>query len=230
VDPSSIVNLGLGAQQIIETALRLVNRNTANFEKVRDEVFRRWVADLQVLVDELLKESEALRDRVSDLVEDPEFCRVQINYGFEATREAIDERRGFLAYAAAGSYQTQLPIVRMARVERTIRQLESDDVRMLKKVSDALEERLNQLRADQERLGSTSEQRQAQTASQMMNVIFNEVSSTSSGQSLLASGCLFTFSPPVWDAVIEVKLTELGSEVLKVMDLFLRATSSQIAS
>src|SRR5258708_2639838 len=65
------------------------------------------------------------------LVEDPQFYRVRRNYGFEGAREALDERRRMLTCATAGSITPDLTVAQLARVERTMRELDPDDVKLL---------------------------------------------------------------------------------------------------
>jgi hypothetical protein len=62
--------------------------------------------------------------------------RVLDNYGYEAAREPMDERRRMLAYAAAGSVHHTLTIAQLARVERMIRELDPDDLVVLAKLEE----------------------------------------------------------------------------------------------
>lgn len=69
------------------------------------------------------------------LLADHQFFRVNQNYIFEATREAMDERKRMLAFAAAGSVNVALALGEIARVERTIRELDPDGVRLLSAIA-----------------------------------------------------------------------------------------------
>jgi hypothetical protein len=73
----------------------------------------------------------SLNQRLDELTSDPGFTRVCKNYGYEACREAIDERRRMLAFAAAGSANVDLTIAQLARVERVVREVDPPDVFLL---------------------------------------------------------------------------------------------------
>ena len=229
MDPMTGLGILLNVQQIIETIYKVVPSNTANFAKERDEMFQGWIVELKTALDDLLSRTSEMNTLVTQLVADPEFCRLQRNYGFEAAREAIDERRKFLAYAAAGTFRDDLSVAQLARVERIIRLLEPNDVRFLADVEQDIAARRKQLEADQRKLAGTSEYRQAQNADAIATATFNKVSSSASGQALLASGWLLMFTPPVYDASIEVQITHLGKEVLSVMQVYLLAASPQLS-
>lgn len=53
------------------------------------------------------------------------------NYGLEAWREAVDRRRAMLGDAAAATIFSELRAAELARVERTIRMLDPEDLDLL---------------------------------------------------------------------------------------------------
>jgi hypothetical protein len=69
-----------------------------------------------------------------------EFQRVFRNFAYEASREAIAERRRLLAHASAGVLDPFFTIAQKARIERTMRELDPEDVRLLQKVACAASE------------------------------------------------------------------------------------------
>lgn len=114
---------------------KLANRNTDEFIRARDEMFREWTSELASAIREvqayLLSREEELEARLHEITTDPQFMRLYDNFGYEAAREAIDERRRMLAYAAAGILDPDMSVERKARVERTLRELDTEDVRVL---------------------------------------------------------------------------------------------------
>lgn len=113
----------------------LEDRNTASFQRARDEMFREWVAELstalQYIYEQLRLRHEHLDSKLEQVLQDGQLVRLYDNFGYEAAREAIDERRRMLAYAAAGIVDPELTVEQKARVERTLRELDPVDVRML---------------------------------------------------------------------------------------------------
>ena len=66
--------------------------------------------------------------KFEELLADPQFWRLQHNYQFEAGREAMDERRRMLSFASAGSFNVELTLAEIARVERATRSMDPTDV------------------------------------------------------------------------------------------------------
>ncbi len=135
VDLSTVITAGKLALKARAYYEGLNDRNTAallaEFDRTRDE----WLIELKRAVaapEKRLEEATAeQREKLNEVLEDPGFARVQLNYGYEAAREAIDERRGMLAYAALGAADAGMrgmSIAEVARVERTIRELDPEDV------------------------------------------------------------------------------------------------------
>lgn len=115
-------------------------RNDEAFKQERDELFREWTSELAIALKQqisALDQAEAsieLLSKLDQLSDSREFWRVLDNYGYEASREAVDERRKMLAWAAAGSLTAGLTVAQMARVERTIRELDPGDIAILRRL------------------------------------------------------------------------------------------------
>lgn len=188
---------------------------TRRLLEARNEESFAWAADLALRDRERLEalQSQAakiadLEEKLAALVADPQFFRVRTNYCFEAAREAIDERRRMLAYAAAGSLAPGLTVGQIARVERTIRELDPDDVKFLKLLSEYGD--------DGSRYSGWQE-------------------NDESGHVLLAAGCVdkqttvdagtFVFAAgtrlPSGERSL-LSITPLGLRVLHILDLYLR--------
>jgi hypothetical protein len=196
-------------------------------------MFREWVvAEKRAAVDQTKRLAEqaedlaALRAKLEGLISDPSFARVRDNYGYEAAREALDERRRMLAFASAGSVNLKLTIAQLARVERTIRDLDPEDIRLLARVA---------MLADPpppeagpgvgvKEAQTTWFQHMAGAAHVRALVVLGE---GASGEVLIASGCVqisnvkpeFGIATPVEGASI----THAGQWVLAVLDGYIRA-------
>lgn len=215
----------------LPAAIKLVryfaDRTTRSFQESRDAMFAAWAVEEQQQAAATLRQLEArsddveaLKARLDELVADPEFARVRNNYGYEAYREAIDERRRMLAFASAGSINLELSVAQLARVERTVRELDSSDVLALARVAKMADppqpprdDRMNyrdQLQPWHEDCG-----RRAQTR-------FEILRETESLPVLSASGCVLVamdtagFSPKNG-----LRVTELGARVLRVLHGYL---------
>lgn len=77
---------------------------------------------------------EEKRARLEHLIGDHQFVRVQRNLELEGVREAMDERREMLAYAAAGAFSVELSLGDISRVERVLRELDPAGVRLLERI------------------------------------------------------------------------------------------------
>jgi hypothetical protein len=122
----------------IKTARWWAGRNDARFREGRDEEFRSWVVEHTIALRDLVRRvcsleegAEHFRLQVARLTIDQKFGRVQENYGLEACRKVTEERWRMLAFAAAGSFVTELTVADLTRVERTIRELDPEDVTFL---------------------------------------------------------------------------------------------------
>jgi hypothetical protein len=77
------------------------------------------------------RDAEAFRLSVQTMLADHQFARLQGALGFEAAREATDERLEMLGHAAAGLSDPDMSINEKARIERAIRQLDGEDILFL---------------------------------------------------------------------------------------------------
>lgn len=112
----------------------------------RREFERNVVAALQWNIKELLERVEDLEGKLQTQASDEQYVMVCRNLGFEADREAIDERRRMLEHAAAGLIDPRISIEDKARVERKLRELDPIDVRTLYGISRVVGPRAERLR------------------------------------------------------------------------------------
>jgi hypothetical protein len=90
---------------------------------------------LKVTLPELEARVSNLEAQLRGRALDPEFRRLLFNFGIEAAREAIEERFRMLVHATAGAFNvTSLTIAQTARAERTIRELDPEDITALRHV------------------------------------------------------------------------------------------------
>jgi hypothetical protein len=196
-------------------------RTRAMQEGYRDNVRHEWRLERERLLAArltALEENERNRTRLEALL-GPEFFWVLQNYEFEAHREAIDERRRMLAFASAGSLNLELTLSEIARVERTIRELDPSNVRGLASMAEVPEQPEPKQGAPTTWLQHT--EGTAQTRAATLRAL------GPSGEVLLAAGCVRTFSVSVASLItspIEGALvTHTGALVLAVLDAYLRA-------
>ncbi len=103
----------------------------------RGEEFNRLVyfgaQQLQALLQrvESLENASATFEVMKARWADHQFQRIQENYRLELWREALDERKFMLVYAAVQSFKIDLSIAQAARVERVLRELDPPDVLLL---------------------------------------------------------------------------------------------------
>ena len=161
----------------------------ADYQEKCDEALRTLAARLE-------SEGKDRRAQIASIIGDPELGRVHLNLRIEASREAIDERLGMLAYVEAGTTDAAIKgmsIAEVARVERTIRELDPDDVRRLS------------------RLPRKDDPKQPR-----YDYMWDPV--------LLAAGCV---APHPAGMSTACSMSPVGLNVLKVMDLYLRALSPE---
>lgn len=134
----SIAALAKGTTVTAKWLARLAERGTDRFKADRDEMFREWTAEVAERVRDIESRMGDDARRVADeRSEDREFAAVWRNLGYEASREAIDQRRRMLAYAAAGTLATGHSIAQVSRIERALRQLDPDDILWLDEIDRA---------------------------------------------------------------------------------------------
>ena len=129
------------APKIRAWASHVLDPNTSRFKEARDEMFREWVADLQVLAREQFAYLSARMDdveaRTDERVRDAESQSVLMNYARAANTEPIGERRRMLDFAAAALLDARLTVAEHSRVERIVRELDPKDVLWLSAIDRA---------------------------------------------------------------------------------------------
>lgn len=93
--------------------------------------YEEWVADLAARLRENVARDIELAERLDALEQDRERVLVLGNLGFEAWREAVDRRRVMLGDAAEATIFSELSAAELARVERTVRMLDPEDLVLL---------------------------------------------------------------------------------------------------
>ena len=103
-----------------------------SFQKARRDLYEEYLIDLDRRCEEqfayLAQRIDNLDQQVSERGKDPSCIRIAANYARAADAEAIDQRRGMLAYAEAALIDTTLTLAQHSRVERLLRELDPDDV------------------------------------------------------------------------------------------------------
>jgi hypothetical protein len=77
---------------------------------------------------------DRLEEKLGDRADDEEFQGLVDNFGLEASREALGERRRLLAHASAGAFDVTMTIAQAARAERVLRHLDPVDIERLRRV------------------------------------------------------------------------------------------------
>jgi hypothetical protein len=80
-------------------------------------------------------DQRAFREAVTDMVCDRQFWTLQANLEWEAARSTLADRREMLAYAAAELSLPGMPIEDKALIERTLRNLDTRDVLLLRRLA-----------------------------------------------------------------------------------------------
>jgi hypothetical protein len=117
---------------------RYADRNTqALMAAERVERRERWAQEsarhlAQQLAD-MMARVQNLEAKLHERVLDPQFGRLVDNYGLEATRESTDERFRMLTLATAGAFDVTMTIAQASRAERTLRELDPEDIALLRK-------------------------------------------------------------------------------------------------
>lgn len=140
VEPATIVKGGVAVvkmAKIVRDGLRSLDK-TERLKEAMEVDHRSWRAGRDALIDrnfgilaETVENVDVLAEKVAELVNDRQFLKVQANLEYEALREATDERREMLAHAAAGLATPRFTINEKARIERAIRQLDTEDILFL---------------------------------------------------------------------------------------------------
>ncbi|MFZ5891261.1 MAG: hypothetical protein ACOY0T_09445 [Myxococcota bacterium] len=238
-----LTKLGIDLGDVAGVAGKLAsywaNRNNRAIQAHWQQTLEEWIIEdrrrvLDVL-HELRRNSDdvaALNARLTELSEDPSFARIRDNYGYEASREAIDERRRMLAFAAAGSVRAaasaKLSIAQLARVERTIRELDPFDVAYLKQVSLAENPSIPHIEAHNQHqrvdLMKDWEARCHKIGSVRWEVL---KAMQPTGALLVASGCVQILATGSVGEANSAEVTALGEWVLEVMKPYLAAREQE---
>lgn len=180
-------------------ATRELSRNT----DAANAAYREEMEDLEV---ELANRLDALEGIVVKFIGSEDNRRIVRHLDIEISREALPDRRRMLAEAALGLARICLPVKRAARVGRTLRNLDVDDVRHLHGLQLA---RVARPRSD----GRCSED---------LMWRFN----TSEGENLVAEHCIRLCQPGFGGVARPLlTLTERGHDVLGALAEYLAVVS-----
>jgi|HubBroStandDraft_1064217.scaffolds.fasta_scaffold01132_18 hypothetical protein len=128
--------------QVVEVLVRYENKNTTALLKAWDDAKDEWLVELVRVLPEVvgrLEQVEQFQERLKLRTESPEFQRLLDNVSFEASREAIEERRRMLAHVGAGIFDVTMTIAEAARCERVIREVDPADIFALRRVNGSQE-------------------------------------------------------------------------------------------
>ena len=109
----------------------LTQLNDQAFKKERQELYEDWIIEIDKALRILSTLVADLGDSIEQQFQERQFRHLIANFHFEAVREVMDERREMLAHATAGACANTMSLGRRARLERTLRELDPDDVRAL---------------------------------------------------------------------------------------------------
>lgn len=174
----------------------------------RDARFRQWTREtfeyyLQYMR-YLAAKVENLEARITEQAEDPQLYRVVGNYTYEAAKEALDERLKMLSAAAAGNVDPTLTIAQKARVERTVRELNPEEVSVLW----GLHRTEGVFHFDGTKCGSVGQLRW-------------RLLSEADAEILLAAGCVGTRTMTGYGGgITEAHVTTLGTQVLRILLMY----------
>lgn len=198
-----------------------LSRKEHKFSQLQREMFEDWIVAAHRAVREQVlwvREHEHRISELEALAMDPQFERVLGNYQFEASREAMDERRRMLALAYAGSLHPGMTVAQLARVERVIRELDPEDVKVLAAVR-----RINAPPLNEERVFEDGEQALHDERIQLLK------ESGASGAALVASACVAINDPvSTWAMQSSCVITPIGEWVLAVMGAYLRVVDGPL--
>lgn len=230
----------LTAGEVVRRWRNFANANTDALREADAAEGERWRVERDHLVQARLEALEAIGQgqaafnqtvalAMGDLQNDREFFRLERNYVLEAAREPTDERRRMLAFGAAWSLDPELSMAQLARVERTIRELDPEDVALLKHLADLPPPA--PLVVPEESRGNAEHERDfrsrdAQAMQKHRSTLFMHwTEARPAGEVLPAAGCvLITPGPPTFGvATTSLQVTDLGRNVLRVLDGYLRS-------
>jgi hypothetical protein len=120
------------ATRLVKHLAEILSRNNEQLRRDREDLSLEWGAEVKRALPQVVAYLDARVDdldaKLAKVFEDPQFGRIFANFTFEAAREAIDERRNMIAHAAVGIVDPDISVERKARVERTLRSLDPNDV------------------------------------------------------------------------------------------------------
>jgi hypothetical protein len=218
-------------------SIQLFNRSSeqrtlAMEEGYRDNVRHDWQLQRNQRIEDrlaILEENVANRETLERLLTD-EFFWILRNYEFEAQREATAERRRMLAFASAGSVNLELTIAEIARVERTVRELDPHDVLLLRQLAQITDpppppvpramDTTNEIYGPWEK--SCAERAEERRSAADSSAPFGEI--------LTSAGC--TAITPLRNTYGQtfptgIRVTRLGEHVLKIMHGYIVARSDE---
>jgi hypothetical protein len=196
----------------------------------RDRLVERRLAELESTVDQHLETAETVALAVEQLLGDQQFFRLERNYEFEAAREATEQRRRMLAFASAWSVDPDLSIAQLARVERTIRELDPDDIAVLKHLADLQPPAVAESPLPLDHPDRNRDLRDRATSARLkhQNTLFvhwNE--SRPRGEVLSAAGCVLLSPgvPVAGGTSTYLQITQVGFNLLRVLDGYIRSNA-----
>jgi len=208
--------------------------NTQRMREAEAIEGRSWRAQRDALVDERLRQLEARATAqgelgagtaaaVQALFDDHQFGRLEWNYELEGARETTDERRRMLGFAAAWSVEPELSIAQLSRVERTIRELDPEDIDVLKRLADQ-QAAAPALRRGQPQAIAEPAHREA-LEKHHENMYVGWLHYRPAGEVLPAAGCVY-IAPRATNystTTARIEVTDLGKNVLRVLDGYIRS-------
>jgi len=136
IDPGTIkTGVGLVKRAIVITEAM---RDGPSRDGVYEEHYREWIADTAAKLREACQTQEEHDRRVRELESNHELLLILGNFGHEAWREAIDERRRMLGEMAVRFVMSNRSAPELARIERAIRRLDPEDIETLISVAEHL--------------------------------------------------------------------------------------------
>ncbi|WP_437731290.1 hypothetical protein [Sorangium sp. So ce1335] len=222
--PVTSTSVALTAISKFAQLAKLINqareKRTSEYLVAWDSQKEDWLLEVAVAAKEQKEHLEAIQcklDAIDALLSDPQFHRIFDNYSFEASREAINERRRMLACAAAGSIDPTMSVAEIARTERTIRELDPQDVLEL--------HRLSKLPSPTAPGVSNWSDEQSQARLNRYNTLIK----SPSFDALLASGCVYIDHQTGYaGATPDAEVTSMGHRVLRILRAYIKLRDEPI--
>lgn len=135
IDPMTAAEL---TEKLYKLHQRLKERKTRAFETARDELFRDWLVELKLALDDVRREAERTKVEstvVGVRVNEPTYFRAAEILAAAANAEPLQERRRMLAYAAATWPILSLSTSDFSRALRIVLELDPEDLKVLYQLS-----------------------------------------------------------------------------------------------